>query len=117
MRRTLLFLVCFFPALSFGQSKKELIETAFLQSLRKEYVLDSINKRISEANAQIQAVKNSNAVDMPKLDSFRHTVTFFCANKNMIYPIFLIISSFSYVMLVVYFPFASLQGHILLTCL
>jgi hypothetical protein len=71
MRRTLLFLVCFFPALSFGQSKKELIETAFLQSLRKEYVLDSINKRILEANAHLQAVKNSNAVDMPKRDSLQ----------------------------------------------
>lgn len=71
MRRILLFLVCFSPALSFGQSKKELIETAFLQSLRKEYVLDSINKRISEANAQLQAVKNSNAVDMPKRDSLQ----------------------------------------------
>jgi hypothetical protein len=71
MRRILLFLVCFSPALSFGQSKKELIETAFIQSLRKEYVLDSINKRISEANAQLQAVKNSNAVDMPKRDSLQ----------------------------------------------
>jgi tetratricopeptide (TPR) repeat protein len=71
MRRILPFLICLAPALSFCQSKKELIETAIMQSLRKEYILDSINKCIMAENVQLQAVKNSNALEMPQRDSLQ----------------------------------------------
>jgi hypothetical protein len=69
MKRIIPFLVCFAPALSFGQSKKELIETAFIQTLRKEYLLDSINKRMSLASTKLNELKTQNQREKNKRDS------------------------------------------------